>query len=475
MDHPLGSAEHGAPASRPGGAAGARRLVIAGLAGDAGKSLVALGVIGALRRRGLRVAPFKKGPDFIDAAWLGAAAGLPGRNLDTFMMQAERLVASAAGAADYADVAVVEGNRGLFDGLDARGSHSTAALARLIRAPVLLVIDATKVTRTAAALVLGCRALDPDLALGGVILNRVGTARQEALIREAIQVECGVPVLGAIPRLEGPLLPGRHLGLVTAPEHPDAEGVLHRLAEAAARCLDLDAVLALAAEAGDLPAAAPARPERAPVRVRIGVLRDRAFSFYYPENLEALQAEGAELVFISPLADAELPAIDGLYAGGGFPEVHAAELAANAPLRLALKRAIGGGLPAWAECGGLMYLSEALHEEERCHAMVGALPLAVEQTKRPQGHGYVRAVVDGANPFLPEGTELCGHEFHYSRLRGDAGGAPTVLRLERGVGLGGGRDGLRFGSVVAAYTHLHALGAPEWAAGLVSAAAGDMP
>ncbi|MBI4880843.1 MAG: cobyrinate a,c-diamide synthase [Planctomycetes bacterium] len=474
MDDPLGSAEHSASVPRPGSARGARRLVIAGLAGDAGKSLVALGLIGALRRRGLRVAPFKKGPDFIDAAWLGAAAGLPGRNLDTFMMRAERLVSSAAAAANYADVAVVEGNRGLFDGLDARGSHSTAALARLIRAPVLLVIDATKVTRTAAALVLGCRALEPDLALRGVILNRVGTARQEAVIREAIHVECGVPVLGAIPRLEGQLLPGRHLGLVTAPEHPDLQGVLLRLAEAVARYFDLDAVLALAAEAGDLPAAEPAaaRPERAPIRARIGVLRDRAFSFYYPENLEALQAEGAELAFISPLADAELPAIDGLYAGGGFPEVHAAELAANGPLRLALLAAIAAGLPVWAECGGLMYLSEALHEKERCHAMVGALPIAVEQTKRPQGHGYVRAVVDGANPFLPEGTELCGHEFHYSRLRSGGGSAPTVLRLERGVGLGGGRDGLRVGSVVAAYTHLHALGAPEWAAGLVSAAAG---
>jgi cobyrinic acid a,c-diamide synthase len=205
--------------------------------------------------------------------------------------------------------------------------------------------------------------------------------------------------------------------------------------------------------------------------VRVGVLRDAAFSFYYPENLEALEAAGGELVDISPLADRELPAIDALYAGGGFPEEHAGELAANAPLRQALRSAIAAGLPAWAECGGLMYLARGLVREGREHPMVGALPIVVEHTPRPQGHGYMAATVDRDNPYFPTGTHLLGHEFHYSRVAGWFGG-DTALAVERGSGLGWGRDGLAVGNVVATYMHVHALGTPGWAASLVEAARG---
>ena len=449
------------------------RVVIAGLAGDTGKSLVALGLARALRGRGRRVAPFKKGPDFIDAAWLGAAAGSPGRNLDTFMMPDQAIATSLARVATQADVAVIEGNRGLFDGLDAEGSHSTAQLARLVGAPVVLVVDATKVTRTVAAQVLGCRDLEPGLELAGVILNRVGTARQERVIREAVLSATGVPVIGAIPRLDF-ALPSRHLGLVTAVEHPDAEAALEAAAAAIARHVDVDKVFELAGRAAPLPALAnmPARTV-GDKTVRIGVLRDRAFSFYYPENLEALEAAGAELIEISPLADETLPAIDALYAGGGFPEEHAAALSTNEGLRAQLRDSIGDGLPVWAECGGLMYLSRALIADGVEHPMVGALPITVEQHARPQGHGYVRAQVDRHNPFLEEGTTLCGHEFHYSRLHDDGDEVETVLSLDRGVGVGQGRDGIRHGGVLASYTHLHALGAPDWAPCLVRAAAGE--
>jgi cobyrinic acid a,c-diamide synthase len=448
------------------------RVVVAGLAGDTGKSLVSLGVIGALRARGLAVAPLKKGPDFIDAAWLGAAAGRPGRNLDTFLMSEDRILASVAEVARTADVAVVEGNRGLFDGMDAVGSHSTAVLARLLRAPVLLVIDARKVTRTVAALVAGCQALDPQLEIGGVVLNRVGTERQVKVIRDAVERETGVPILGAIPRLRDQHLPSRHLGLVTAFEHASTHTTLEKIARIVAQYVDIDAVLELA-DCGDLPPSGIALETTPPPtpRVRIGVLRDRAFSFYYPENLSALEAAGAELVSISPLADEELPSIDALYAGGGFPEVHAAELSANVALREQLRREIDAGLPVWAECGGLMYLSRSVLHEGELHPMVGALPICVEQMARPQGHGYVVARVDRANPFLPEGTHFRGHEFHYSRLRDDElGKVETTIELERGVGLGGGRDGIRIGNVVATYMHLHALGVPDWAPSLVDAA-----
>ena len=448
------------------------RAVVAGLSGDAGKSLVTLGLARAFRGRGLRVAPFKKGPDFIDAAWLGAAAGAPGRNLDTYLMSPPAIAGSLQKVARSADLALVEGNRGLFDGFDAKGSHSTAQLAKLIAAPVILVVNATKVTRTAAALVLGCRALDPDLPLAGVILNRVGTGRQEKVIRQAIADDVGVPVFGSVPRLEAEHLPSRHLGLICAAEHPEREAALEALGRALSEHVDLEAVRAVADTAGGLPAAVIPEPRRSAGRpVRIGVLRDAAFSFYYPENLEALEAAGAELVFISPLADVDLPAIDGLYAGGGFPEEHAAQLAANRPLRAALAAAIGAGLPVWAECGGLMYLSRGLVRDGVEHAMVGALPAVVEHTGRPQGHGYVAARVEAENPFLAVGTRLTGHEFHYSRLSSPPG-VDTVLAMERGVGVGQGRDGLRLGNVVATYTHLHALGAPEWAPSLVEAARG---
>jgi cobyrinic acid a,c-diamide synthase len=450
------------------------RLVLAGLAGDSGKSLVSLGLIRTLRQRGLKVSPFKKGPDFIDAAWLGAAAGAPCRNLDSFMMKPAVILSSLAEGGRDASIAVVEGNRGLYDGLDAGGSHSTAQLAKLISAPVVLIVDVTKSTRTVAAQVLGCRMLDPELRLAGVILNRVGTSRQEKVIREAIEADVGLPVLGAIPRLADQHLPSRHLGLVTAMEHPDTAASLERVAEVVAEHVDIPALLALADDTPDLESTAVAARTTRAKRVRIGVLRDRAFSFYYPENLAALEQAGADLYDISPLADDALPDIDALYAGGGFPEVYAAELAANRPLREALADRIDQGLPVWAECGGLMYLSRALIKDGVTHDMVGALPVRVEQMTRPQGHGYVQALSDRANPVLPEGTELCGHEFHYSRLRDNGTKVPTVLKLTRGVGVGGGRDGLQVGQAVATYTHLHALATPSWAPGLVAAAAGSV-
>ncbi len=446
------------------------RLVVAGLAGDTGKTLVTLGLARALTNRGRRVAPFKNGPDFIDAAWLGAAARAPGRNLDTYLMPAAAIAGSMERAARGADLALVEGKRGLFDGADARGSHSTAQLAKLIGAPVVLVVNAAKVTRTVAALVLGCRALDPELPLAGVILNRVATARQETVIRRALEADVGLPVIGALPPLEGQPLPSRHLGLVCAGEHPGREEAIEALAAAVAGHVDVDSAWAIASTASVLPASVVReRPRGRGPPVRIGVLRDAAFSFYYPENLEALEAAGAELVPVSPIADRELPAIDALYAGGGFPEEHAGALAENEPMREALASAIAAGLPVWAECGGLMYLAGALVRDGQEHPMVGALPIVVEHTPRPQGHGYMAAIVDRANPFFPVGTRLLGHEFHHSRVAATFGGE-TALDVERGSGLGGGRDGLVVGNVVATYMHVHALGTPAWAPALVQAA-----
>jgi cobyrinic acid a,c-diamide synthase len=375
--------------------------------------------------------------------------------------------------AEQADLAVVEGNRGLFDGLDASGSHSTAQLARLTESPLVLVIDATKATRTLAALVLGCQKLEPDLSIAGVILNRVGTARQEKVIRQALAESTDLPVFGAIPRLCEEQLPSRHLGLLTAAEHTGRDAAIERVGRWVADHLDWTALETAADQASPVEWEPPVdHPHLA--KVRIGVLKDRAFSFYYPENLEALEQAGAELVFVSPLADETLPDVDGLYAGGGFPEEHVSDLAANRGLREQIAARIDDGLPVWAECGGLMYLARELVLDGKPHPMVGALPIQIEQTERPQGHGYVRAKVDSDNPFLQEGAEVRGHEFHYSRLLKNGSQVNTVMELMRGVGVGHGRDGIHTGRVVATYTHLHALGEPAWAPAMVQAAAGGV-
>ncbi len=446
------------------------RIVVAGLAGNSGKTLVSIGLTRALVRRGAVVAPLKKGPDYIDAGWLSAAAGRPARNVDTFLMGTVGVYEALARSLP-ADVLVIEGNRGLFDGSDIEGGSSTAQMAKLLGAPVLLVIDVTKMTRTAAALVRGCQAVDPDLNIGGVVLNRIATTRQERIIRAAIADTAGVPVLGALPKLEAPdPLPGRHLGLVTALEHSDSEGTLERAAALVRDHVDLDAVTALARSAQ------PIEPERmAPIasgdRVTIGVFRDCTFSFFYPENLELLEEGGAELVFLSPLDNRPLPrGLDALYIGGGFPETVAGEIAAARERMRSLRRAAELHLPIYAECGGLMLLATELMTGGASYPMAGVLDLAVVQTARPQGHGYTSGVIDTANPFFPVGTVIRGHEFHYSRLVGGPGRLRTAVRLKRGTGIGFGRDAILRNQVWASYMHVHALGAVPWAAGFLRAA-----
>jgi cobyrinic acid a,c-diamide synthase len=446
------------------------RLVVAGLAGDSGKTLLTLGLARSLRERGLAVRTAKKGPDYIDAAWPagGGAAACVHRVPSTRPREG---IGSGASSLAGADVVLVEGNRGLFDGVDAEGTHSTAELAKLLGSPVLLVVDVTKATRTVAAQVLGCQKLDPALRLGGVVLNRVGTARQEALVRSAVEDITGLPVVGALPRLAGDdPLPGRHLGLVTVAEHPDGEGAIARAAEVVARHVDIDRVLDLARGAIDveLPLL---RIEAEPRSCCVGYLADPAFSFYYPENLESLRRRGAELVAMAPAASAALPRLDALYIGGGFPEVHAERLAGSGALLATLREHAAAGLPIYAECGGLMLLARALVVDGSSHPMAGVLDIVVEQTRRPQGHGYEVATVDRSNPFFPAGTRLAGHEFHYSRVVAGADASSTVLAVERGCGLGAGRDGIVKGTVWASYLHLHALGAPRWADGFLGMAA----
>lgn len=445
------------------------RIAIAGLSGSSGKTLLSLGLVRAFRGLGRNVAAFKKGPDYIDAAWLGAAARRRGRNLDTFLMD-DAALGSALKTAAGSDLIVVEGNRGLFDGVDAMGTHSTAELAKRMGAPLVLLVDVARMTRTAAALVAGCRAFDPELALSAVVLNRVATHRQETLVRETIESRCGIPVVGALPVLpEEARIPSRHLGLVTPAEHAAAERLIERAAEAVGRNVDLDRVLGLARSAPER-LFADAEPAVKGPATRIAVVRDEAFSFYYPENLEALEERGAELVFVSALADETLPDVDAVYIGGGFPEVYAARLASASSFAASLREVARRHVPIYAECGGLMLVARSLTVEGTTHPMMGLLDLDVLQEHRPQGHGYAVARVDRPNAFFPVGVRIAGHEFHYSRVAGGADARETAMLLERGHGVSGGRDGVCNGSVFASYMHVHAGGSPAWAEGLAAAA-----
>jgi len=445
------------------------RLVIAGLSGDAGKTVVSLSLLLAARRAGLAVRAFKKGPDYIDAAWLTWASGHPARNLDPWLMGFPAAVDSFVRNADPAGFNLIEGNRGLYDGVDPLGSQSTAELAKALKAPVVLVVDATKSSRTVAACVLGCQKLDPEVRIGCVILNRCGASRHERIIREAVESVCGIPVVGVLPKLPE-LLPRRHLGLVPPAERKVNEEAI--LNEVAAH-LDFEALLKLAKGAtGDLPVhPAPSQRRTEPATVTIGYLRDSAFTFYYPENLEALKSAGAALLPIDSLHASELPSgIDGLYIGGGFPETHAAALSANRAFLASLRRAAVDGLPIYAECGGLMLLSRAIRTDGRSHEMAGVLPFEVEQCASPQGHGYVELLVDRPNPFFPVGHTIRGHEFHYSRIAPGNSPPSFACSVLRGTGCGSRRDAVTLENVWASYAHVHALATPEWAAGFAAAA-----
>jgi cobyrinic acid a,c-diamide synthase len=452
------------------------RLVIAALRGGGGKTTLSLGLAAAWRKQGREVVPFKKGPDYIDSAWLSLAAGRACRNLDTYLQDREKVRLSFFRNALEGDVSLVEGNRGLYDGVDAAGSHSTAELAKLLKAPVVLILDCDKVTRTAAAMVLGCQQLDREVDLKGVILNRVARSRQESVLRQAVENACGLPVVGAVPRLEAYPFPERHLGLTPPQEHQRVQEALSRSREVAEKFLDLKGLAEIARKAPvldwslrmDRGSPQGADSGEAPV---IGVVKDSAFQFYYPENLEALRREGARVMEFSAVRETRLPEVDALYIGGGFPETHAQALAENTGFRHSLREAAKRGLPIYAECGGLMYLGENLILGEINYPMAGILPIGFGMEKRPQGHGYTLLETSEENPFFPVGREIRGHEFHYSRVLYIRGGESYfAFRVKRGEGIDRKRDGLCCREVLATYSHIHALGCPDWGSGLVAKA-----
>lgn len=448
------------------------RVVIAGLRGGSGKTTLSVGLLRAFKTGGLTPAAFKKGPDYIDAGWLSVASDRACYNLDPFLVGKENILDSFIAHQAGADVSVVEGNRGLFDGMDLEGSQSTARLARLLKAPVILVLDSTKMTRTAAALVLGVKGFEPKLLLSGVVLNQVAGARHQSILRASIERYTGVPVLGAIPRVGPGWFSERHMGLVPHQEHPAIEQAIGVAEKLIKESVDVERILETARLA---PALRPKNPPKEAARradVTIGIVRDSAFQFYYPENIEAMEKLGAQVVEVSPLSHSALPPMDALYIGGGFPETHAIALSKNKAFLKDLKKRIEGGLPVYAECGGLMYLGTYLQLQATRYPMAGVFPYGFVLENRPVAHGYSVAQVTGKNPYYPKGAILQGHEFHYSRpVKGNSeGGATFTLRMTRGNGIEDGMDGLCYKNAFATYTHIHALGTPHWAKGMIKAA-----
>ncbi len=441
-----------------------RGVVIAGLAGGSGKSVVAVGITAALARQGYTVVPFKKGPDYIDAGWLQLAAGRKCYNLDPYLMSQAAVIDSFARRSAAAERVIVEGNRGLFDGVNAAGGYSTADLALTLGLPVILVVDCTKTTRTVAALVLGCQKFDERLDIRGVILNQIATERQRLLITEAVEKYTGIPVLGSVPRLKRDIFPMRHLGMIPHQEYGNSGEALTYLAHLVTTNIDLSRFTELMAPLADTAATDAGQGPAPQSLVRIGVLQDAAFQFYYSENLEALERAGAELIYINAMQDEGLPAIDGLYIGGGFPETGARELAANTGFRLSIKKAADQGMPIYAECGGLIYLGTSIMMEGEEFPLAGVFPVRFAMAKKPQAHGYTAFRVERENAFYSVGEKVKGHEFRYSKIlewRGTE--EQLVLKMERGTGFINGRDGLVYNNVLALYTHVHADGTPEWA------------
>jgi cobyrinic acid a,c-diamide synthase len=453
------------------------RITIAALKGGSGKTILSLGLIAAWREQGRRVAVFKKGPDFIDAGWLSFAAGRDCHNLDPFMMSDPQMTHSFFEHSRGAHISLIEGNRGLFDGLDLEGCCSTAQLGRLLKTPVLLLADVTMVTRTVAALIMGCQTFDPELHIAGIILNRVAGARQESLVRNSIERYCHIPVLGAVPKLKGNLFPERHMGLIPHQEREQARKAVSWARKAVEENLDMEAIWNMARRAEplhqepELPHAPDHPFERDADPPTIGCIRDRAFWFYYPENLAHLRRLGARVVDLDAMKDEKLSGLDALYLGGGFPETQAEALAQNRTFRQSLREKIEDGLPVYAECGGLMYLGENLVLGDHTYPMVGALPMDLLLEKKPQGHGYTILDVTGDNPYYPVGETLRGHEFHYSRpIWTGTEEMHPVFQVRRGHGLDGKVDGLCKNNLLATYTHLHAGGNTMWGESLVGAA-----
>jgi len=438
------------------------RLFLSATHKSSGKTTLSIGLAAALGQRGLSVQTFKKGPDYIDPMWLKRASGRPCYNLDFNTQTPSEILSTFTHNARGADIAIIEGAKGLHDGVDLEGSDCSAALAKLLRAPIVLVVDALGLARGIAPLLQGYAAFDPETRIAGVILNKVGPERQAAKLRQAIERYTDIPVIGAVGRNEGIVVRERHLGLTTPGETAQSDAIVEAAREAVAQNVDLPRIRAIAARAEGLAAPIATLGRCRPPDVRIAVARDEAFGFYYEDDLEAFERAGAHLVFFDALRDERLPDCDGLFIGGGFPETHARRLSANVSLRNSIRSAIASGLPTYAECGGLMYLSRSILWRGESWPMVGAIPADARMHERPQGRGLVVLEETGKAAWGVRGGAFAAHEFHYAALEAFAPEGDFAYRVRRGAGIDGLHDGVVIGSLLASFSHLRDTRAHPW-------------
>ncbi len=437
------------------------RVFISAAHKSSGKTTLTLGLCAALHARGHDVQPFKKGPDYIDPLWLGMAAQRPCYNLDFHMMRRDEIDRQFDRAAAVARISLIEGNKGLYDGLDLDGSNSNAALAKLLDEPVVLVIDARGMTRGVAPLILGYQAFDRDIRIAGVILNNLGGSRHESKLRAVIEHYTDVEVIGAVQHDPSMQIAERHLGLVPANEQDAARARIRHVGERVAEQVELERLLAIADSAPPREVASVASPARPTDRLRIAIAHDPAFGFYYSEDLDTLRAANVELVELDTLHAQALPEVDGLIVGGGFPEMFMAELEANIPLRASLRSAIEGGLPTYAECGGLMYLSKSLTWQGQTREMVGIVPGDTVMHERPVGRGYARIQPTGEDRWQ-ESETIPAHEFHYSSLENLPNDSIYAYKVTRGHGIDGVHDGYQRYNLLAGYVHRRGAGEQGW-------------
>ncbi|MEW8506205.1 MAG: cobyrinate a,c-diamide synthase [Candidatus Thiodiazotropha sp.] len=437
---------------------------------SSGKTTLAVGLVRALIKRGVDLQPFKKGPDYIDPLWLTAAAGRACYNLDFYTQSREEILQNYAAYMNAREMALIEGNKGLFDGVDIEGSNSNAAMAAFLGTPVILVINCRGMTRGIAPLLLGYQAFDPNIDIAGVILNQVGGARHQSKLIQVVEHYTDIPVLGAIQADNRLQIDERHLGLIPSNENEQSEQIIQLLSASVEQHIDIEKVIEIAAKSSP-PETITTRSSSCFMpknRLRIAIARDRAFGFYYPDDLDRFRALGVELLEIDTLNDKELPEIDGLFLGGGFPETAMEALEANRSMRNAITAYVEQGGPLYAECGGLIYLTRSLTWGAKKCRMVGVIPADTRMYEKPQGRGYVRLRDSGRGPWpqLRDGSSdrvIHAHEFHYSSLESlNCDENDFVYRVERGFGINGEFDGYTYKNMLASYTHMRNVGGNNW-------------
>ncbi len=450
------------------------RIIIAALKGGSGKTMLSLGIVAALKKRFQNVGVFKKGPDYIDAGWLALAACQPCYNLDNFLLPHNILKSSFISRSKTNNISVIEGNRGVFDGFDENGTTSTAELARLLDAPIIICIDCTKSTRTVAAILNGVLEFESDNRIKGVILNKIAGSRHESVLRKSIEKYCDIKIIGAVPKIKKEILPERHMGLVPTHEHDWAKDAIMKTYEIAEKYLNMEAIIDIAEKSSHITLEYDELERKNIViesKPKIGIVKDTAFQFYYPENIEALSEAGASIVFLSPLRENNDFNIHGLYIGGGFPETHAKRLAENIYFKRKIKELAEKNMPIYAECGGLMYLGKSIELNNEIFPMADVFPIEYSFSKKPQGHGYTIIEAVNKNPYFEIGEKIKGHEFHYSKVEKYGGrNEDLAFSMKRGRGIINKMDGVCYKNALGTYTHIHALSSPFWAESFIKLA-----